>query len=177
MNELSNERRAILGILILTGGVFAFLVWLIYFQEGAAEYPNAVSYLPGVNALLNAASASCLICGYAAIRRRQIRLHATFMLSAVLLSAAFLVSYIVYHRYHGDTLFLGTGMIRPIYFGILISHILCTIFALPMIFTTLYFAATGRFAKHLRLARWTLPLWLYVGVTGVAIFFLLRAHS
>ncbi len=173
----AGERRAVGVIMGISGAAFGFLVWLIYFKAPRETYSDFVAGLPAVNAALNALAATCLCAGYVAIRKKRVRVHMSFMITAFVFSALFLVSYIMYHNYQGDTRFEGTGPIRSVYFFILISHILCTLFALPMILTTFFFALTKRFEKHRRLARFTLPLWLYVSVTGVAIFFLLRAHS
>jgi len=96
------------------------------------------------------------------------------MLSAVGVAGVFLASYIVYHHFHGDTRFGGQGLIRPVYFFILITHITGSIVALPLVLTTLFFAGTKRFERHRKLARVTFPVWLYVSVTGVAVFFFLK---
>lgn len=175
--DARSERGPIAAILGVSAAAFGFLVWLIYFKAPPETYSDAVAGLPAVNAALNSLSGTCVVAGFFAIRARRVRIHMTLMITAFLFSVAFLVSYIVYHNYQGDTPFQGSGTIRTVYFTILISHIVCTFFALPMILTTFFFALTKRFAKHRRLARWTLPLWLYVSVTGVAIFFLLSAHS
>jgi putative membrane protein len=164
-------------ILLLSAGIVAFLVWLIYVKEAAGDPAPWLAVLPAGNAALNALSAVCLIGGLIHIRRGNRRVHKRFMLSAVLFSALFLVSYIVYHHFHGDTPFMGQGIVRPIYFGILISHIVLSAVALPMVLTTLYLAGTERFDAHRRLARYTLPVWLYVAVTGVAVFLFLRTWS
>ena len=177
MNASPNDRTAIGLILLISAGAFAFLVWLIYFKTLPETYSDAVAALPAVNATLNALSAACLVSGFIAIRTRKVRIHMTLMITAFTFSTLFLISYIVYHYYQGDTTFQGTGTIRTFYFAVLISHVACTLFALPLILTTFFFALTRRFEKHRKLARITLPLWLYVSVTGVAIFFLLRAHS
>ncbi|MEM8931027.1 MAG: DUF420 domain-containing protein, partial [Acidobacteriota bacterium] len=103
-------------------------------------------------------------------------LHKRLMLGGVGFSALFLVTYLTYHHYHGDTPFPGQGWIRPVYFAILISHIVLSIAMLPMILLTLYHALGGRFAQHKAIARKTLPIWLYVSVTGVVIFFLLSSY-
>ena len=99
------------------------------------------------------------------------------MLGAVVFSVLFLTSYIVYHHFHGDTPFPGQGFIRPVYFVILISHIGLSIIALPMVLTTLYYAGTRQFQTHRKIARYTLPIWLYVSVTGVAVFLFLKAYT
>ena len=97
------------------------------------------------------------------------------MVAAFLASALFLVGYLAYHYVHGDTKYLGQGWLRPVYFFILISHILTSALALPLCLTTLFFALRRRFDRHRRIARIALPIWLYVSVTGVLVFFFLRA--
>ncbi len=96
------------------------------------------------------------------------------MTAAVGVAGTFLVSYIVYHHFHGDTRFGGHGLVRPIYFFVLISHIVMSMVALPLVLTTLFFAATEQFERHKKLARYTFPVWLYVSVTGVAVYFFLK---
>ncbi|MBA3765999.1 MAG: DUF420 domain-containing protein [Acidobacteria bacterium] len=172
-----NNRTVLFWSVLFSASVIGFLLWLIYFKETPDSVAASSSVLPAVNALLNALSACSLIAGFLFIKRGQINIHRTFMLGALFFSGLFLISYIVYHSTHGDTPFRGTGIIRPIYFFILISHILLTVVALPVILTTLFFALTGRFAAHRRVARITFPAWLYVSVTGVIIFFMLRAFS
>src|SRR5213076_2543026 len=117
-----------------------------------------------------------LAAGYVNIKRGNRSAHARCMLAAVAFSACFLVSYVVYHNFHGDTRFPGQGLIRPIYFFILITHIGLSIVALPMILSTLFYAATSRFSSHRRIAPFTLPIWFYVSVTGVVVFAVLRAY-
>jgi len=99
------------------------------------------------------------------------------MLAAVGSSALFFVSYVIYHSFQGDTKFLATGVIRPLYFFILISHIVLSVIVVPMILTSLYLSFSGRMAAHKRVSRWTLPIWLYVSVTGVLIFLLLKLFN
>jgi putative membrane protein len=163
-------------IAVLSIAVAAFLIWLIYFK-GREAAPDWVASLPAANATFNSLSALCLIGGYINIRRRRIAIHKRFMLSAASFSALFLVSYITYHYFHGDTKFPGQGWIRPVYFLILISHIGLSMVALPIIFATLYFALSSKFQIHRKVARWTFPIWLYVSVTGVVVFFILRAYT
>jgi putative membrane protein len=99
------------------------------------------------------------------------------MLSALGSSAMFFVGYVVYHSFHGDTKFAGAGGVRPVYFLVLITHIVLSAVVVPMILTSLYLALSGRLATHKRVARWTLPIWLYVSVTGVVIFVMLKAYN
>lgn len=163
---------------LISAGVIAFLFWLIYFKTGAQfDATGWVSYLPGLNACLNAMTATLLISGYVAIKGNDLRLHKILMISATVMSACFLVSYISYHHFHGDTKFLATGPIRPIYFSILISHILLSIVQVPLILTTLYLAYVKNFARHKKFARITFPIWLYVSITGVLIFIILKWYN
>jgi len=99
------------------------------------------------------------------------------MILATFSSALFLISYLLYHYYHGDTKFPGQGIIRPVYFFILITHIITSILVVPLIFTTLFFAASKRFEKHRRIARWTYPIWLYVSITGILVYLLLKKYT
>ena len=132
-----------------------------------------VGALPALNAILNAASAACLTAGWLAIRRRRIALHRACMLGAFCVSVLFLVSYVVYHALAGSRPFTGQGWIRPVYFALLISHVVLAAAMVPFVLTTLYRALGADFARHVRLARLTLPVWLYVSVTGVVVYLLL----
>jgi putative membrane protein len=126
-----------------------------------------------LNATLNGASAILLGCGYIAIRSRKIQLHKKFMLSAFFVSCSFLVSYVIYHvRIRQVIHFQGQGWIRPVYFTLLTSHTILAVVIVPMILITLRRAWLARFDKHRLIARWTLPLWFYVSVTGVIVYFL-----
>lgn len=135
--------------------------------------PEFIPYLPHVNAFLNATSAILLIAGYRFIRALRVDAHRKCQVAAFLTSTVFLVSYLTYHYYHGDTRFLGQGIVRPFYFTVLISHVILAIVIVPLILITLYRAARGDFIRHKRIARWTLPLWLYVSVTGVIVYLML----
>ncbi len=169
------SRRVILVVLALSAAIAGGLFWLIYFKDRGAE-PAWVGSLPALNALFNSLSACCLAAGFVRIRRKQIDSHRAFMLAATVCSGLFLTSYVTYHFFHGDTRFPGQGWIRPVYFTVLISHIGFSILALPLILTTLFLALTGSFPVHRRFARWAFPLWMYVSVTGVLVFFLLRSY-
>ncbi len=171
-DDVNIPRFIIPGSLALSGLATLFLFWLIYGNKGSETYD--VSFLAGVNAGLNASSALCLTIGYLAIRRGQWKIHRNFMLGALTLSALFLASYIVYHAFHGDTRFLGQGWIRPVYFSVLISHIVLSVVCLPLILVTVSLSLTKRFRIHKKWARWTFPIWAYVSVTGVLIFLLLK---
>lgn len=129
--------------------------------------------LPRLDAILNAASAVLLCAGYFFIRRGKILAHKTCMLSAFACSAGFLVSYLYFHYHAGLVRFSGQGAVRPAYFTLLISHTILAAVIVPLVLITLYFALRGRFHRHKAVARWTLPLWLYVSITGVIVYYLL----
>ncbi len=130
-------------------------------------------FLPTLNAVLNLTSAVLLACGYAMIRRRRVASHRAFMIAAFVSSLLFLVSYTIYHAQAGSHPFPGRGAARPVYFSILISHVTLAAAILPLAIVTLARALRARYARHMRIARWTLPLWLYVSVTGVVIYVML----
>jgi uncharacterized membrane protein YozB (DUF420 family) len=132
-----------------------------------------LSSLPTLNAVLNSISATLLVAGYLMIRQRRIRAHRACMLSAFATSALFLVSYVVYHANVGSVAFTGQGAVRVVYFAVLISHIVLAALIPPLAIVTLTRALRERFDRHVRLARWTLPLWLYVSVTGVVVYVML----
>src|SRR5215472_3881187 len=123
-----------------------------------------------LNASLNGTSAMLLACGYVAIRAGKRDVHKRFMISALVVSCAFLVSYLVYHYRVGHVAFQGRGWIRPVYFALLTSHTILAAVIVPMIIVTLRRAWLDRFDKHRLIARWTLPLWFYVSVTGVIVY-------
>lgn len=131
------------------------------------------SSLPHLNAFLNATSGVLLVAGYRFIRKGRIRAHKACMVSALFTSIIFLSSYLTYHYNHGSTSFTGQGIVRPIYFTILISHTIMAVVIVPFVLVTVYRAFTVNFMKHKRIARWTLPAWLYVSVTGVLVYLLL----
>ncbi|HKV25525.1 MAG TPA: DUF420 domain-containing protein [Candidatus Acidoferrum sp.] len=125
-----------------------------------------------LNASLNGTSAVLLACGYAAIRKGNRKVHKLFMLSALAVSAAFLISYGIYHIRVGHVAFQGKGWIRPIYFTLLLSHTILAAVIVPLVLITVRRAWQERFDKHRVIARWTLPIWFYVSVTGVVIYFM-----
>jgi uncharacterized membrane protein YozB (DUF420 family) len=133
----------------------------------------SVSDLPLVNASLNGVATVLLIVGYACIRRRRITAHRTAMVAAFVTSVLFLMSYLTYHAHAGSRPFPGQGPIRVVYFVILISHIILAATIPPLAGITLWRAYRRRFDRHMKIARWTLPLWLYVSVTGIVVYLML----
>lgn len=129
--------------------------------------------LPAVNATLNAISAALLVTAWVLIRRRQVRLHRAVMLAAVVSSGLFLTCYLIYHAHVGSVHFPGTGAARTAYFVILITHTVLAGTVPVLAAITLVRALRGRFSLHRQIARWTLPIWLYVSVTGVVVYWML----
>ena len=132
-----------------------------------------ITDLPALNATLNALSAVCLVVGYVLIRRGRQDLHKRWMLAALGASALFLTSYVIYHWQVGSRPFPGRGVARVIYFTILIPHVILAAVILPLALTTAARGLTAQYVRHVRIARWTLPLWLFVSVTGVVIYLML----
>ena len=132
-----------------------------------------ISYLPHVNACLNGTSAVLLFSGYLFIRSGNVAAHRACQLSALAVSILFLASYLTYHFNHGTTRFQGTGVARPIYFTVLTSHTILAMVIVPLVVLTFYRAFRQDFTRHRRIARITLPLWLYVSITGVIVYLML----
>jgi putative membrane protein len=157
---------------LVTLTAIGLLIWVVYFHEGS-DGTSRVS-LPVINAILNGTSAVLISAGLWAIKRRKRTLHMRLMLAAFASSALFLVNYVYYHLSHGDTHFVGQGVVRPIYFSVLISHVLLSIVTFPMILTSLYLGLSNRLEPHRRLSKWTWLGWIYVSVTGVVVYFMLH---
>ena len=132
-----------------------------------------VTDLPALNATLNAISTVLLVTGYIFIRRGDRRKHKACMIAALTTSAMFLTSYVIYHAQVGSVPFKGTGWIRTLYFAVLIPHVILAIAIVPPVLITVSRALSAKYDKHRRIARWTLPLWLYVSVTGVIVYLML----
>jgi uncharacterized membrane protein YozB (DUF420 family) len=133
----------------------------------------SISDLPALNATLNLLSAILLATGYYFIRNKNIRAHKACMIAALVTSTVFLTSYLIYHYNVGNVLFTKQGWIRPVYFFILITHVTLAVVILPLVLRTAWLAFRSQFNKHVRIARWTFPLWMYVSVTGVIVYLML----
>ena len=134
---------------------------------------TSASILPAVNALLNGTSALLLTGGYVCIRRKKVIAHKTCMATAFVVSSLFLVTYLIHHYQVGSVPFAGEGWLRGAYFSVLIPHVVLAALLVPLALTTLHRGLTSRFDKHVRIARWTLPIWLYVSVSGVLVYWML----
>ena len=160
---------------VISSVAISFLAWLLLIHGGVQSSGIDVSFMPAVNATFNAISAVLLTLGFIAIRSGNKAVHQRLMVAAFASSALFLICYVAYHYIHGDTKYLGTGAMRAVYFTVLLSHVLLSVGIVPMALAAFYFAWKKRFSTHKKVTRVLLPIWLYVSVTGVAIFFLLRA--
>jgi putative membrane protein len=172
-NPQNTSRAAIAAILVISAAATTFLFWLIYIHPAAAS-SGQYAFLPAVNALLNGLSATALLVGFACIRARRIAAHRASMITAFVFSTLFLVGYILHHALHGDVRYPAHADFRTFYLCLLASHIVLAVVALPLVLVTFFFSLSGRFSQHRKVARWTFPLWLYVSVTGVVTYVMLR---
>ncbi len=166
---------AIIGISALAS---AFLAWLVYYHPPVDAAGKHLTFLPALDAILNALCAIFLVLGFRYIQRREITAHRNSMFAAFIVSSAFLVAYVSNHILHGDMLFPASHpTARLIYLWVLLlPHILLAVVALPLILITFFLSLTGRFPAHRKLARWTFPIWLYVSVSGVVVYATLAAY-
>jgi len=167
------DRAARIAIGLVSAGVVAVVAYLLLGHRPDAGGAPAVAALPLLNACLNATSAALLTAGYVSIRTKRVTAHKACMLSALVVSTLFLVSYVTYHALAGSRPFGGRGVLRLVYFPLLISHVTLAAAIVPLALTTVYRALRADFGRHVRIARWTLPLWLYVSVTGVLVYWML----
>ena len=171
-SSAAEPRAARVAIIALsTLVVLAVAVVLELWPKGAA--PENPLLLPTLNASLNAVASVCLLLGYAHIRRKNVSAHRACMLGAFGASSLFLVTYLMHHAQVGSVPFRGTGLVRWIYLAILIPHIVLAAGIVPLALLTLYRGYTGRVTSHRKIARYTLPLWLYVSVSGVIVYAML----
>jgi putative membrane protein len=164
-------------VLCISLAALAPLVYVLMIRDGNAEASKSLSFMPAVNASLNGVAAACQVGGYLAIRARKRDLHRLLMLAAFGASALFFVGYLVYHYVHGDTTYPGTGGIRIAYLTVLASHVILSIVLVPLLLVALYRALRGTFDRHKPIAKVTLPIWLYVSVTGIVVFWMLKAAT
>ena len=172
---VKNDRRARLLIIITSAIIFGAIVLL-----GRVQVPVSPSFdihiFAAINAVINSIVSVLLIAGMVAIRGRNYQLHKKLMLSAMVLSVLFLVSYICHHLFAGDTRFGGEGAVRYVYYFILITHIILAAVILPFILFTTYRATIAEWPQHRRLAKITWPIWLYVSITGVVVYLMISPY-
>lgn len=165
----------IAAIIAVSAAASAFICWLVYFHTPTDVAGTQLRSLPLVNAILNALSTVALIVGFRFIRTGRVAQHRAAMFTAFVFSSIFLVSYLVNFTLHGETHFNRLSPWWPFYWKLLASHIILSIIALPMILITFFLSLTGRFPAHRRLARYTWPIWLYVSITGVVVYWMQSA--
>jgi putative membrane protein len=173
--NLRTPPRVILSIIALSAAASALICWLVYFHTPTDVAGTQLRSLPLVNAVLNLLATIALVTGFREILHRRIHHHRASMSFAFFFSSIFLVSYLVNFTLHGETHFDRLNHWWHFYRDLLISHIVLSTIALPLILITFFLSLTGRFPAHKRLARWTLPIWLYVSVTGVIVYLMQAA--
>ena len=168
--------KIILGTL---GAVVPLLVALLFYYKGIFQVAGAAPYLkslPALNAVLNSLTAIALLVGFYFIRQKNVLAHRASMGTAFALGGLFLLSYVAYHSQVDSTHFGGAGTARMVYFFLLLTHISLAVVTVGLVLFTLYFALTGQYTKHKAIARWTFPVWLYVSVTGVIVYFMISPY-
>jgi len=169
------DKTAFRLIVVITIAIPA-AVLALYLIPKPDSVPAWATHCPMLNAFLNGTCTVLLTASYFAIRRKKVSLHKTLNITAFTLSALFLVSYVAYHFFGKETLFPKDNPLRPLYFFILSSHIICSAIVLPMVLLTFYRGLTNQVVKHRKLARWTLPIWLYVTITGVVVYLMISPY-
>jgi putative membrane protein len=172
-NSQSGTGAVIAALLAISAAASLFLFWLIYIHPAAAASTQC-AFLPALNAIFNGLAATALLVGYTFIRARRIKQHRASMITAFVFSTLFLIGYIAHHALHGDVRYPLHAAFRAFYLWLLASHIILAVVALPLVLVTFFFSLSGRIPQHRKVARWTFPLWLYVSVTGVITYAMLR---
>jgi putative membrane protein len=170
----ASPKAAIAAIIGISIAASLFLFWLIYLHPAADAAGVRLAFLPALNAVLNGLSAIALLIGYTFIRARRVAQHRTSMFTAFAFSTLFLISYILHHALHGDVRYPAHAAFRTLYLWLLGTHIILAIVALPLILITFFLSLSGRIPMHRKVAHWTFPIWLYVSVTGVITYVMLR---
>ncbi len=188
---IKNNDRIFLSIIgILSVAIPVVVAVLLFIPQTGKLGDFDVAFLPHLNAVLNSATALCLIAGFAAIKRQQPDLHRTFMVSAFALSSLFLLSYVLYH-FQGEATLFGdldgnkvvtdaekeaVGSVRSIYLFILLTHIVLATAVVPLVLLALYFAFSNQLPRHKKIVKWTFPIWTYVAITGVVVYFMIKPY-
>jgi putative membrane protein len=172
----ANDSKYFILIAILSVAIPLVVALLLFVPQTGKLGDVDVTFLPKLHALLNSLTAIALLVGFNFIKKGNIRYHRFAMVTAIVLSAFFLISYVTYHYQAPPTKFGGEGLIRGIYYFILLTHIVLAAVIVPMVLLSVYFAVSNQIARHRRIARWTFPIWLYVAVTGVVVYFMISPY-
>jgi len=177
-NEIrtSGRDRKFLTVIAVLSVAIPVVVALLFFMPKAGNGAVDVSWMPGFYAIINSLTAVALVIGYINIKRQNVRGHRAAMLVAFGLSCIFLVSYVTYHFLGERTVYGGEGILKYIYYFILLTHILLSIAIVPLVLLSIYFGISNQLARHRRISRWTFPIWLYVAVTGVLVYLLISPY-
>lgn len=176
-NSLQKSQSFYLAVIgVLSVAIPVVVAILLFLPQTGKLGDIDVSFLPHLNAVLNSSTAIALLAGLYFVKNGNILYHRTSMLSAVGLSSIFLVSYVIYHYQAPHTSFGGVGLIRTIYFIILITHIILAAIVVPFVLLSIYFAISQQIDKHKRIVKWTYPIWLYVAISGVVVYFMIRPY-
>lgn len=163
-------------LIVIASIIIPALVAILYFMPKSSQIGEEVMFLPKLNAILNGTTSVLLILALIAIKNKKIELHRNLMFAAIILSVLFLLSYVTYHTLAESTHFGGEGTIKYIYYFILLSHILLAVIIVPLVLISFTRALSGKFDKHKKIARITLPLWLYVTITGVIVYLMISPY-
>ncbi|CAA9255221.1 MAG: Terminal oxidase biogenesis protein CtaM, putative heme A, heme O chaperone [uncultured Adhaeribacter sp.] len=172
----NNDRTYLIIIAVLSVAVPLLVSFLLFKPQTGKLGDVDVTFLPKLHALLNSLTALALLTGYYFVRNKNIRGHRFAMVTAFVLSAFFLISYVTYHYQAAPTRFGGEGTLKLVYYVILITHIVLAAVIVPLVLLSIYFAVSEQIPRHRRIARWTFPIWLYVAVTGVVVYFMIAPY-
>jgi putative membrane protein len=172
----TRDKRIMFLIAILSVVIPLAVAALFFLDKSTADASVDVSFQPPLHAILNSLTAIALIVGYINIKKKNVRVHRAAMLTAFGLSAIFLVSYVTYHFLGERTIYGGEGMLKYIYYFVLLTHIVLAVVIVPLVLLSVYFGITNQLARHRRISRWTFPIWLYVAITGVLVYLLISPY-
>lgn len=170
------DKTAYLIIGILSVVVPLLVAVLLFLPQFISLGNQDFTFLPHLNAILNSSTAFCLILALVFVKNKNYKAHQYSMFSGLILSTLFLLSYVVYHSQVESTPFGGEGIIRTVYFSLLLSHILLSVVVIPFVLLAFYYALKGNFDKHKKIVKWGYPIWLYVAISGVTVYYLIRPY-
>ncbi|MCS7003837.1 MAG: DUF420 domain-containing protein [Cytophagales bacterium] len=176
VSQSTQDKKFLIGIGILSVLIPIVVAFLLFIPQTGKLGNLDVSFLPHLNGILNTATTVCLIIGYFFIRSKNEKAHKVMMMVAFVLSSVFLVSYVVYHYQAAPTKFGGEGIIRPIYYFLLITHITLAAIIVPLVLLAFYYALSRQIPKHKSIVKYTFPIWLYVAVSGVLVYLLISPY-
>ncbi|MFD1186097.1 DUF420 domain-containing protein [Pontibacter rugosus] len=172
----SNKDKKYLSVIAVLSVAIPVVVAVLFFMPKANTPGIDVSYLPAFHAILNSLTAVALVIGYFNVKRGNVKAHRAAMLAAFSLSAIFLVSYVTYHFLGQRTIYGGDGVLKYIYYFVLLTHIVLAVVIVPLVLLSVYYGITNQLVRHRRISRWTFPIWFYVAVTGVVVYFMISPY-